>query len=275
MENHSLSIDASQTHVDNDIASTSQQLLIELEQWKVLPTNTIESKKKAWLEFLALWSKILQLTPTSAPACYEECTRLLSTVYKSVNFISTKRDTEIARTTSRICISQLNQPHIREFLRRSEGKDNSAVNRTYLFHVQQILSIISETVLLTMFATREEQQFIDSQVDLFTLLIERVDQSMPEHLSDMPKKDHALGAISERILSILWNLCDRTGLVPTFLKCGLPEKVVGWLGQAALLNDKGRRPLISIAHNLARHDDGADRLNENGAIPLIKNYQTL
>ena len=269
------SVETPEAQFDQEISSTPSQLLIELEQWKALPVNTTESKKKAWLDFLALWSKILQFTPTSAQACYEECTRMLDGVFKSVNFVSITRDAKLAKKSIRICISQLNQPHIKEFIRLPDGKDDSPENQTYLFHVQQILSIISKSILSTPFRTSEDQQFIDSHIELFTLLIERVDRAMPEHLPSIPEKGYPLGKVSERILNILWNLSDRISLVPTFLKCGLADKVTRWLGQAALLNDNGRRSLISIIHNLARHDDGADGLNEQGAIPVIKQYQKL
>ena len=275
MEGCSASVDTPGAQLDQEISSTPKQLLTELEQWKVLPVNTTESKKKAWLDFLALWSKILQFTPTSAQACYDECTRMLGDVFKSVNFVSITRDAQLAEKSIRICISQLNQPHIKEFIRLPDGKDDSPENQTYQLHVQQILSIIYQNILSTSFRTNEDQQFIDSHAELFTLLIERVDRTMPEHLSSIPEKDYALDKVSERILNILWNLLDQIGLVPTFLKCGLAEKSIRWLGQAALLNDNGRRPLISITHNLARHDDGADRLNEHGAIPVIKQYQKL
>ncbi|CAF5049098.1 unnamed protein product, partial [Rotaria magnacalcarata] len=40
-----------------------------------------------------------------------------------------------------------------------------------------------------------------------------------------------------------------------------------------MINDTGRRPFISIAHNISRHDDGADELNQLGAIQIIKQYQ--
>jgi hypothetical protein len=42
-----------------------------------------------------------------------------------------------------------------------------------------------------------------------------------------------------------------------------------------MLTGKGRRPFISIIHNIARHDDGADELNKYDAINVIKQYQNL
>jgi len=82
-------------------------------------------------------------------------------------------------------------------------------------------------------------------------------------------------SINERILYFLWNLTDRTVLIPTLIKCDLAKRIVSWISQAAMLRKKSRRPLISIAHNISRHDDGADELNKYDAIRIIKQYQHL
>ncbi|CAF4139837.1 unnamed protein product [Rotaria sp. Silwood2] len=86
----------------------------------------------------------------------------------------------------------------------------------------------------------------------------------------MVEKDYALSSISIEILRLLWDLADQTRLVPTLLKCGLAKRVIGWLAQSAMLTDESRKPLISIVHNIARHDDGVDELNKHGAIDVIE-----
>ncbi|CAF1040417.1 unnamed protein product [Rotaria sordida] len=87
------------------------------------------------------------------------------------------------------------------------------------------------------------------------------------------EQEYELGNSNEGILMLLWNTADQTLLVPTFLKCGLAKRVVAWLAQSTKLTEKSRRPLISIIHNIARHDDGADELNNHGVIDVIKQYQ--
>ncbi|CAF1128641.1 unnamed protein product [Rotaria sordida] len=87
------------------------------------------------------------------------------------------------------------------------------------------------------------------------------------------EQEYELGNINEGILMLLWNTADQTLLVPTFLKCGLAKRVVAWLAQSTKLTEKSRQPLISIIHNIARHDDGADELNNHGVIDVIKQYQ--
>ncbi|CAF4349122.1 unnamed protein product [Rotaria sp. Silwood2] len=96
---------------------------------------------------------------------------------------------------------------------------------------------------------------------------------MPEHSQKIVQQEYGLGDINEFILLLFWNAADQTVLVPTLLKCGLAKRVVTWLAQSIKLKETSRRPLISIIHNIARHDDGADELNNHGAIDVIKQYQ--
>ncbi|CAF4259634.1 unnamed protein product [Rotaria sp. Silwood2] len=86
----------------------------------------------------------------------------------------------------------------------------------------------------------------------------------------MMEKDFVLSSISIEILRLLWDFADQTRLIPTLLKCGLAKRVIGWLAQSAMLKDESRQPLISILHNIARHDDGVDELNKHGAIDVIE-----
>jgi len=98
---------------------------------------------------------------------------------------------------------------------------------------------------------------------------------MPEQSLSTIQKDHTLGILNRRILSFFWNLSDITVLIPILLKCDLAKRVVRWLSQAPMIIDKDRRPFISIVHNIARHDDGADELNKHDAINAIKQYRNM
>ncbi|CAM4762838.1 unnamed protein product [Rotaria magnacalcarata] len=274
MENHQPR-EVSASLPDQSIDSTFEKLVALLEQCKSAPKGTAESKTKLWLEFLSIWSDVLQFTPNEAKLCYEKCTQLLSTLLQSVNFFSIKRDLDIARQSLFTCITQLNRAHIKEFLQLPKDKEKSNENQTYFAHLQTLLFVADQCTLFVNFTTIDEQQFIAEHTELIIALIERVDRAMPEHAGFTLQKDYSLGTLNERILSLLWNLADRTVLVPKILKCGLSKRIVSWLGQASMINDTGRRPFISIAHNISRHDDGADELNQLGAIQIIKQYQNI
>ncbi|CAF3544814.1 unnamed protein product [Rotaria socialis] len=274
MQNHQPN-EVSASLPDQSIDSTFEKLIARLEQCKSAPKSTVESKKKIWSEFLPIWADILQFTPDEATLCYEKCTQVLGTLLQSVNFFSIKREVDIARQSLFTCITQLNRAHFKEFLQLPEDKEKSNGNQIYFAHLEKLLFVAAQCTLYVNFTTIDEQQFIAEHTELIIVLIERVDRAMPEHADFTIQKDHSLGSLIESILSLLWNLADRTVLVPTILKCGLSKRVVSWLRQAPMINDKGRRPFISIAHNISRHDDGADELNQLGAIPIIKQYQSI
>ncbi|CAF0945863.1 unnamed protein product [Rotaria sordida] len=67
---------------------------------------------------------------------------------------------------------------------------------------------------------------------------------------------------------------DRTIVVPSLLRAGFGKSVIEWLNYPTL-TETARRPIVSIVHNLSRHDNGADELNKYGAIEIINQMQQL
>ncbi|CAF3800289.1 unnamed protein product, partial [Rotaria sp. Silwood1] len=252
--------------------SAYQHLIDQLETLQTLPTTTATLKKEMWSQFLTLWCEILEISPSDAQLCYEKCASILPRLFKTANFYFIRKDLNIARKSLFACISQLNHPNMRYFLQLTTEQQNLPENKIYHQHVYYLLLISAQTISFLPFATIEDQQFIENHAELYSLLIEHIEQSMPEHCQTIIEKNYDLGTINIRYLSLLWNTADRTVLVPILLKYDLARKVIGWLAQSTKLTDSGRRPLISIVHNIARHDDGADELNKYGAIDKIKEY---
>ncbi|CAF4090625.1 unnamed protein product [Rotaria sordida] len=260
---------------DKPNTSAYQHLIDRLAKLQTLPTTTAQLKKEMWSQFLALWCEILQISPSDASLCYEEYASVLPRLFKTVNFYFIRKDVKVARESCFTCISQLNHPNMRYFLQLTTEQQNIPENKIYHQHIYYLLLIAAQTISFLSFATSDDQQFIENHQELYSLLIEHIEQSMPEHCQTIIEKEHDLGIINLRSLSVLWNTADRTVLVPILLKCDLAKKVIGWLAQSTKLTDTGRRPLISIVHNIARHDDGADELNKYGAIDKIKEYKKI
>ncbi len=261
--------------IDDNKLSACHHLFSRLEPFKNLPTTTRESKTQVWLQFISLWCEILQLTPSDAQPCYEECARLLPQLMKSTAFYTIRKEVYVARENFFACITQLNRSHIKNYLLLDTEQQELPENKIYYKHVYYLLLIASQTAYFVPLETIDDQQFINDNVQFFTLLVERIEKNMPEHSPITIEKDYNLGNINERILQFLWNLTDRTVLIPILLKCNLAKRVVSWISQAAMLTEKSRRPFISIAQNITRHDDGADELNKYDAINVIKQYQNL
>lgn len=262
--------------ISNDKSrSICDRLMSQLEEFKSLSLTTGESKKSTWLEFISVWCEILEIIPSEIKECYIECARLLPILIKSTGFYTSRKEINVARESCFSCIKQLNQSHIKAYLLLDKNEQELPVNQVYYKHIYYLLLIASQTASFLPFETINDQQFIDNHLELFTLLIERVDKKMPEHRVDIVENNYILGTINDRILSFFWNLTDRTVLIPILLKCDLAKRVINWICQSSMLTEKGRRPLISIIHNIARHDDGADQLNKYDAIKPIKQYQQM
>ena len=260
--------------IDDTILSKHEQLQKRLETFKNVSCTTVESKKSTWLSLLCLWSDITEFTYEEASECYRQSCEIVTNISKAVNFVVIKRDRAIAMKSVIAGLEILNRDHIKKYLEIPREKEDIETNHIYFVHVSNLLWFISQAFLFVPCSTGEIQQTIKNYLDLFQLLIDRVDKSMPDKSSSESRVDLDLGVLNASILSIIWNSVDLTVLVPFYLQCDLPRKVVSWLKNGPMLKEKARRPFISIIHNLSRHDDGVDRLNECNAIPIIKEYQT-
>ncbi|CAF1438264.1 unnamed protein product [Adineta ricciae] len=143
------------------------------------------------------------------------------------------------------------------------------MNKIYYKHVYYLLLISSQTISFIPFDSLDDQLFIEDYLDLFEIFIRRIDQRMPKK-SDV---QCTLGVIGERILTFLWNLTDRIILIPILLRTNLAENTLKWIQQSDSLTEKSRRAFPSILQNIARHDQGAEKLNQFDAIEILKAYQ--
>jgi hypothetical protein len=91
--------------------------------------------------------------------------------------------------------------------------------------------------------------------------------AMREHIDQDSKHDN----LTDGIISLVWNLSDRTILVPVLLDTGYASSVVQWIKDREMKfrDDKLDAP-IHILHNLSRHDDGIDQLNTYDALKVIE-----
>ncbi|CAF1319567.1 unnamed protein product [Rotaria sp. Silwood1] len=260
----------------NEVETLAYQHLIDrLEEIENLPTTDAQMKRDQRSQFVAVWSEILQIPPSDAPSCYQKCASLLSRLFKQNQIHIIRANTKIAREMCFACISQLTHSNISRFLKLKTEQQNLPDNRILKKHIFHLLRIAAQTITLIPFSKVDDRQFIENHFELYTVLIEHIEQSMPEHGETKVEQGHILGDIALRALNLLWNTTDRTVLVPLLLRNDFVKKLLGWLAQASKLADTNNRPLISIVLNIARHDDGADELNKYGAIDIIKEYMKI
>jgi len=94
--------------------------------------------------------------------------------------------------------------------------------------------------------------------------------AMREHIDQDSKHDN----LTDGIISLIWNLSDRTILVPLLLNAGYANSVVQWIKNRKnkFRDDKLDAP-IHILHNISRHDDGIDQLNTHDALRVIEDIE--
>jgi hypothetical protein len=228
------------------------------------------SCKQLWALFLELWTKMLHLAVNAKKrdvVFFEKCTSTFSTIWANVNIDKLiVTDSSIAHDTFFGCLVPLNIPAIRQYL-LGNCQTNQPFSDICFVNVQYLLLLSTMSCTYVPF----NNALPDNYVELFDVLRINVDKKMPSGLSGTK---HELGPIAKQILSLFWNMADRTILVPLLLRIGLAASAIQWLANSDSLTPQARRPLISIVHNIARHDDGSDELNKHNAIDIVKAYQS-
>ena len=74
------------------------------------------------------------------------------------------------------------------------------------------------------------------------------------------------------ILSFLWNLSDRTIVIPWLLEANLAKNALAWSMIPELPQDTFHS-IVSILHNISRHDDGADQLMQMNGLQTLTELQ--
>lgn len=264
------------TKASDQAASNIEELLNRLRKFESLPPlETKESKHTVWVEFLEVWTDILHYSPVEAETCYHECVKLATKLSGTVGFNTLKNDPINAVKYCSIALKQLKEPNLREYLKMPMSEEKTKTNTIYISHCVFIFWYFSQAIMFLPRVIDDEKKFFQDHQDLIMLMIDRIDRSMPIRLSNAAPASVNVGQINRYMLSILWNISDRTITIPLLIECGLVKHVVSWLEQADRLDQTSRTPLISLVHNISRHDEGADRLNEFNIIPLIKRYQEL
>ncbi|CAF0902407.1 unnamed protein product [Rotaria sordida] len=152
---------------------------------------------------------------------------------------------------------------------------NILVNHVYIFkntnstprnifidsNVRLLMKMLTSITSLVKFQNEDFSKINDYQ--LFIAIREHIDQDF--------KHDN----LTDGIISFIWNLSDRTILVPLFINTGYVNSIIQWIKtrEIKFRDDKLNAP-IHILHNLSRHDDGINQLNIYNALKIIDDIKT-
>jgi hypothetical protein len=147
---------------------------------------------------------------------------------------------------------------------------NILVNHANIFQNNNSTFIDSNVRLLMKMVTSISSSVHFQHGDLSEIADQKLLIAMREHIDQDSKHDN----LTDGIISLIWNLSDRTILVPVLLDTGYANSVVQWIKDRKMKfrDDKLDAP-IHILHNLSRHDDGIDQLNTYDALKVIEEIQ--
>lgn len=160
------------------------------------------------------------------------------------------------------------------FLQRSTYLDPQASNEQYsLFDIDGftkflIRILLSASELCSDINIRLADEFIKNYPPVMHIFLKFL-QDVFACATDYPRF-RLLKAVASAILSIAWNLSDKTPFVPLFVKTGYVEAAIKWLGTSLLhFTTQSGNPVISLIHNISRHKEGLRELRKNSAFQAL------
>lgn len=258
------------TTTKNEEKFIDEKLFKQFKRFKEETTLSSDSEtmKKRLKQSISLWHELLNMIN-----CANE---------------NNKNDFDLSRTLMLKIFSDINETDLfnndKEFSRQTFFGYLDLLNTS---EIQQFLTALSSStigdfiresniyvILFTLTTLCEFVHFIDDDLEdkydsLFNSMRIHVEQKIQNVMPQNSSK-----TVCQHILLLIWNLSDRTVTVPSLLRTGFGKSVIEWLNYPTL-TDIVRRPMVSIVHNLSRHDDGADELNRYAAIDTINRMQQL
>ena len=236
------------------------------------PTGSlsVEDSKKKLTESILRWKELLRtvdIVEASNKKDFDQQRTLLTQVFSDAHGTDVlKNDRDFARQTFFRYLDVLDTPEIRAFL-TAESLTSLAdsIRESNVYILINILWSICETV-----------RFVDNDIpDQYTSLLDalrlHIEQKLRSNQSSILKKS-VVKNLHESILKFIWNLSDQSVVVPSLLRAGLGESTMEWWVNPKLTSSE-RRAMVSIIHNISRHDEGADELNKYSALEILKQWQ--
>ncbi|UJR23373.1 hypothetical protein I4U23_026382 [Adineta vaga] len=131
-----------------------------------------------------------------------------------------------------------------------------------------LLTIAASTVRNTLFTSADIST--RKYTEIFQIMYKRVNRD----LDLIAKTDNRLSDDSQTtscILSFFWSFSNHTVIVPWLLNIGLIEVMLKCLQITKISQTICQ--LINIIHNISRHDDGTDELNQFNGLQILKDVQ--
>ncbi|CAF4364153.1 unnamed protein product [Rotaria sp. Silwood2] len=153
--------------------------------------------------------------------------------------------------------------------------NNNQHTKTINIEVYKYLTVLLLALATDLAGTApfiQDDSITRNYTELFSSMYKRVERDL--QLGNHTKQQTALdNKITDYILNFFWNLSDRTIMVPWLLGIDLTKAMLECL-KVKKLSLNTTRQIISIIHNISRHDDGADELKKFDGLVILKDMQS-
>ena len=228
---------------------------------------TAEDSKKRLSDSIIRWGEILLTVNTADQDNKKEfddsCVLSIKTFSNVQQLNIFENDSVFARQIFFDYLEILDIPAIHHFLNATSWTTLS--DAIFDANVYSIIYIIITLVEYVQFHSNDLPEKYDSLLNSMRIYVEQRLQSSPSTFTDRNNLHSA-------ILTFIWNLADQTLVVPCLIRTGFGKSILERF-RSPILSDRDRESMISIIHNLSRHDEGVDELNKYDGIGLIKSWQ--
>lgn len=261
-------------NADEQCPSFCQPIFDKFELFKreITTLSNCDNTKQILNRSISLWNELLQMVKnaTNKDLYYlDESLNLVTKLFLDAK--ETKLFNDDTNFSRNLFFNYLNLINTHEFQQFLILPSSSTL-------IDIIFESNMDTALLLMIHLSNFVLFVDSDLaDQYNSLLNairiHIDQKIQSTiLGKQIEKNRS--TLHERTLLFLWHLSDHTVVIPSLLRAGYGKCVIEWLNCPTLPDDI-RRPIVSIVHNIARHDEGADELNRYRAIDTINQMQQL
>jgi hypothetical protein len=222
---------------------------------------------------ISLCSELIDTIEKSTPADvndFQDCLEILNVELSVFEGISVKIDAKLfVREIFFALLDLLCKPQLCLYLNDDQ---HTVILHKKCYERLTHLLLTSATPGITFIPFKKEDITIRKYTDMLSAMYKRVERDLQmRNSTEQPESEY--NPTTEFILSFLWNLVDRTIILPWLLGIGLSKSMLKCL-KITNLSSETVRSIIPIIHNIARHDDGAEELRKLDGLSIIKDFRT-
>ncbi|CAF0857593.1 unnamed protein product [Adineta steineri] len=245
-----------------------QNLVCKFQQLQASKVNFQDRYRQGVRLFSELIDSI-EMTTTDDENDFTICRHLfLTTIAQFRSDIITKDEGLIRREIFFASLDLLSKREISLYL-NDEQHVRMPQSELYKILTSQLLAIVNSNILHACFTS--DDVATRKYTNTFCIISKRIERNVC-HNNQAEQEASDSDLTTSDLLSFLWNLSDRTVLVPWLLNTGLANIILACL-KTLKLSSKTAESIINIIQNISRHDEGVDELNKFDGLRILKDIE--